>query len=137
MSNTFQWLLLVNKKNKFVRETEYFVCLKMRQARATWVWHRWGTRGTSATQVRHECYIKKRVRHESKTFLITIRVKTYFHISAFTFRQGRIARRVAVSFYELPFGNTSLLCQNAFEMCTTKNGLFNGKKYIKKLCTRL
>ena len=33
----------------------------------------------------------------------------------------------------LPFGNASFPCQNAFEKCTTKNELCNGKTYIKKL----
>ena len=27
--------------------------------------------------------------------------------------------------------------RNAFEKCTTKMEFFNGKKYIKKLCTKL
>ena len=42
-----------------------------------------------------------------------------------------------VSFVELPFGNAPFPCQNAFEKCTTKTELCNGKSYIKKLHTRL
>ena len=38
---------------------------------------------------------------------------------------------------ELPFGNASFPCKNAFEICTTKTELCNGKSYIKKLYTRL
>ena len=32
-------------------------------------------------------------------------------------------------------GNASFPCQNAFEKCTIKTELFNGKRYIKKLYT--
>ena len=35
------------------------------------------------------------------------------------------------------FGNASFSCQNAFEKCTAKTELCNGKNYIKKLYTRL
>ena len=35
------------------------------------------------------------------------------------------------------FANTSFPCQNAFRKCTTKTGLCNGKRHVKKLYTRL
>ena len=35
------------------------------------------------------------------------------------------------------FGNASFSSQNAFEKCTIKTRLCNGKSYIKKLYTRL
>ena len=37
----------------------------------------------------------------------------------------------------LILGNASFPCQNAFKNCTTKTELFNGKRYIKKIYTRL
>ena len=46
-------------------------------------------------------------------------------------------QRKKISFKELPFGNTSCPCQNAFEKCTTKTELCNGKSYIKKAYTRV
>ena len=37
----------------------------------------------------------------------------------------------------LPLENALFLCQNAFEKCTTKTEVCNGKSYMKKLYTRL
>ena len=49
----------------------------------------------------------------------------------------RLPGKEQFPFKELPLGNASFPCQYAFEKGTTKTELYNGKSYIKKLCTRL
>ena len=77
------------------------------------------TSETRATRVRYKCDTSAarttRVRHEWKSLiLIAARVKTYFYTLIFTIWQ--VKRN---NFYELPFGNASFPCQNAFKKCTT------------------
>ena len=52
-------------------------------------------------------------------------------------RLSLITRRRTISFSELLFRNASFSCQNAFEKCTSKSELCNGKAYFKKLYSRL
>ena len=42
-----------------------------------------------------------------------------------------------LSITSLPHGNALFPCKNAFERCTIKSELCNGKGYIKKLYARL
>ena len=91
--------------------------------------HECDTSDTCATQVRHESYMNDTSATRVKNFfLITTRVKTYFHTLIFTLWQ--------VKDYKEGNGNVSFPCQNAFQKCTTNTKLFNGKSYIKKY-TRL
>ena len=46
-------------------------------------------------------------------------------------------KKEIILFEKLLFGNALFPCQNAFEKWTTKTQLYNGKSYIKKLCTKL
>ena len=61
---------------------------------------------------------------------MTIRVKPYFHIPIFTIWQVKVYR-------ERNNFILSTTYSHAFEKCTTKTGLCNGKSYVKKLHTRL
>ena len=104
---------------------------------------------TSATRVRHEqrkCdTIATRALHErhecdtseKKLILITARVKAYYHIPIFTMWQMKDYKVWNNFVLGTTSGNASFPSQNAFEKCTIKTGLFNGKSYIKKLYTRL
>ena len=79
-----------------------------------------------------------RMRHEWANFiLITTRVKTYFHIPIFTIWQVKDYKEWNNFILSTTLGNASFPCQNAFEKCTTKTGLYNVKSYIKKLYTTL
>ena len=79
--------------------------------------HEWETSDMSATWVRHE-------QHESNTSET---------------RAIGVQHKCDTSIFILSttFLNASFPCQNAFENCTTKTELCNGKSYIKKLYTRL
>ena len=103
----------------------------------------------SETRVRRECYTNDtsatralHERHECDTseknlILITTRVKTYFHILSFTLWQVKDYKKWNNFILSTTFGNPSFPYQNAFEKCTTKTRLCNGKSYIKKLYSRL
>ena len=79
--------------------------------------HEWETSDMGATWVRHE-------QHESNTSET---------------RAIGVQHKCDTSIFILSttFLNASFPCQNAFENCTTKTELCNGKSYIKKLYTRL
>ena len=64
-------------------------------------------------------------------------MKTYFYNPVLAIWQMKDIRRGTISFEELPFGNALFPCQNAFEKCTTKTELCNGRSCIKRLYTRL
>ena len=49
----------------------------------------------------------------------------------------KMTRRGTILVLETCFGSTSIPCSDAFEKCTTKTELFNGKRYTKKLYTKL
>ena len=112
--------------------------------------HECNTNNTSTTKCDTSATLTTRVRHEWK-ILITTRVKTYFYTLTplylpyyhiFTplyllYRTWKTTRRETISFEELAFGDVSFPCQNAFKKCTTKTKLFNKKRYIKMLYTRL
>ena len=107
------------------------------------------TSATRATRIRHEFYTTDmtatRVRHEQHEcdtsekilIFITARVKAYYHIPIFTIWQVKDCKELNSFILSTTFGNASFPCQNAFEKCTRKTGLCNGKSYIKKLYTRL
>ena len=122
------------------------------QARATLVQHKRDKCDTSATRVRHERHKCDRSmtwvlheRHECDTsenilIFITARVKAYFDIPIFTIWQAKDYKEretFILSITSLPHRNASFPCKNAFERCTTKSELCNGKGYIKKLYARL
>ena len=90
---------------------------------------------TCATQVLHEPH--ERNASEKKLILITTRVKTYFHVPIFFIWLVKDYKERDNFILSTTFGNASFPCQNAFEKCTTKTGLCNGKSYIKKLYTKL
>ena len=97
--------------------------------------HEYDTSDTSATRAlhkRHECDMG-----EKKLILITTRVKTCFRIPIFTIWQVKDHKERSNFILSTTFGNASFPCQNAFEKCTTKTRLCNGKSYIKNLYTRL
>ena len=80
----------------------------------------------------HECYASEKI-----LVLITIRVKTYFHIPTFTIWQVKDYNERNNFILSITFKNASFSCQNAFENRTAKTELCNGKNYIKKLFTKL
>ena len=103
------------------------------KTRATRVRHDHYTNDTSATWVLHK-------RHECDTS--ATRVKNFDFdndTSENIFSHPRISYMAneILQGEESPFRNASFRCQNAFEKCTTKTELCNGKRYIKKLYTRL
>ena len=75
----------------------------------------------------------------SENFLILIATwtKKYFYIPILTIWQVKDYKDRNNFTLSTVFGNASIPCQNAFENCTTKTELCNGKSYIKKLYTRL
>ena len=102
---------------------------------ATQVGHECWTNNTSATPVLHErdeCDTTEKFwfwkRHE---------LKYIFTPLYWLYGKWKTIRRRNNLIQELPFGNVSFPCQNAFKKCTTKTKIFNGKSYIKKLYTRL
>ena len=100
--------------------------------------HEWKTSETKATQVRHKCDTSvprtTRARDEWKNFdCDNCANKIIFHIPIFTIWQMKDYAEKN----NFNLSTTLLPCQNAFEQCTTKIGLCNGKSYIKTLYTRL
>ena len=94
------------------------------------------------TQVRHERYTKDTSATRVKNFDFdndtSENIFSYPKISYIAnVRLSLIARRRTISFSELLFRNASFSCQNAFEKCTSKSELCNGKAYFKKLYSRL
>ena len=93
---------------------------------------------TSATRVLNEPHRYNTSAKRLKNFdLITTRVKTYFRTPIFTIWQVKDYKEWNYFILGTAFGNASFLCENAFEKFSTKTELFNGKRYIKKLYTRL
>ena len=80
-------------------------------------------------------YFTTRVRHKRRV-LKTALVKTYFHTLILA---SYIANERLQGEEQLYSKNYLLEIPNfrAFEKCTTKTELFNGKHFIKKLYTRL
>ena len=87
---------------------------------------------TCGIQVPHECHTSEKI-----IILINTQVKTYFHIPIFTIWQVKDYKERNNFILSATFGNPSSPYQNAFENCTTKTEICNGKSYIKKLYTRL
>ena len=79
-----------------------------------------------------------RVRRDGKILtLITTRVKIFSHPRiSYMVNEGQQGEEQFQSKNYLS-EVASFPCQNAFEKCTTKTELWNGKTYFKKLCTRL
>ena len=107
---------------------------------------------TSATRVRHEwheCYANDtsvtRVLHERREcdtsekilILITTWVKIYFDIPISTIWQVKDYKEKKNFILSTKFWNATFPSQNAFENCTTKTELCNGKSYIKSLYSTL
>ena len=92
------------------------------------------TSDTSATQPTGTT----RVRRDGKILtLITTRVKIFSHPRiSYMVNEGQQGEE---QFYSKNYLSevASFPCQNAFEKCTTKTELWNGKTYFKTLCTRL
>ena len=93
--------------------------------------HEWRECNTNVIGALHE--------HTSEkiSILITTRLKRYFHIPIFFVWQVKDYKGEEQFILSTTFGNASFPCQNAFEKCTTKTRLCNGKSYIKNLYTRL
>ena len=87
----------------------------------TWVWHKYNTSATRMIRVQHEWML---------LILITTRVKIYFHIPIFTIWQVKNYKEWNNFIQYTTFGNVLFPCQNAFEKCTTKTELCNGKSCI-------
>ena len=99
------------------------------------------TSETWATRVRYKCNTSAartaRVRHEWKSLvLIAARVKTYFYTLIFTIWQVKDYQE-RNNFYELPFGNASFPCQNAFKKCTTKTSATSQYNCFSKILQNL
>ena len=97
--------------------------------------HKCDTIATRATRLQHGCDTSAtRVlhqRHECDTneilILITTRVKTYFHIPIFSMWQVKDYKERNNFILTTTFGTALFQCHNAFEKCTTKTELCNGK----------
>ena len=101
---------------------------------ATQVRHERGTGGKSATRVLHERTSGKRVKifdfDDDTGENIFSHPCIYYMASEDYKERGNFIARTTSWKCRVP-------CQNAFEKCTTKNELCNGKSYIRKLNTRL
>ena len=80
---------------------------------------------TSATRVKNFDFDNNIFSHK--------KVKTYFHTATFTIWQVEDYKERNNFILRANFGNALFPCQNAFEKCTTKTELLNGKSYIKNL----
>ena len=97
---------------------------------------------TNAIRVRHEwheCYTSNTSASRVKNldFDITTPVKTNFHTHILAIKQMKDFKERNNFVQELLFGNALFPCQNAFEKCTKKAELCNGKSFIKTFYTRL
>ena len=86
------------------------------------------TSDTSATQTTE-------LRH--KLILTSARVKTYFRTPILTIWQMKDHKERRNSILRNTFWKCLVTKKNAFEKCTTKTELCNGKSYIKKLYTQI
>ena len=73
---------------------------------------------------------------EKKLISITTRVKTFSH-PYINYMANKDYKQTDNFIPRTTFWKCLFPCQNAFEKCITKTKLFNGKRYVKKLYTRL
>ena len=78
------------------------------------------------------------MRHECDTSATrTTRVKTYFHTPICAIWKVKVYKERHSLILRTTFWKCLAPMPNAFEKCITKTKLFNGKRYMKKLYTRL
>ena len=105
----------------------------------TWVQHKCDMGARWKTRVRHECYTNatSATRMKKFWFLVTTRVKTYFHVPICTIWQVKDCKDRNNFILSTTFGKASFPCKSTFVKCTTKTEFCNGKSYVKTLYTTL